>query len=121
MTLSPQQPPQGGHTDAPPDWLDTLLNDETPVIPDDGFCAQVMQALPPRRQRRDVRTPVLLGSAVLAALLGVAWVPGGTLFADAILAALRFGQDPWHQAVPFTALALLAAFALCSAFWVSET
>lgn len=48
------------------DWLDARLRDEAPYIDDAGFTARVMQQLPPARQRRSVRSAILVGMTVLA-------------------------------------------------------
>jgi anti-sigma factor RsiW len=48
------------------DWLDARLRDEAPYIDDAGFTARVMQQLPPARQRRSVRSVILVGMTVLA-------------------------------------------------------
>ena len=48
------------------DWLDARLRDEAPYIDDAGFTARVMQQLPPARQRKSVRSAILIGMTVLA-------------------------------------------------------
>ena len=48
------------------DWLDARLRDEAPYIDDDGFTARVMQQLPVARQRRSMRSAILVGATVLA-------------------------------------------------------
>jgi hypothetical protein len=51
------------------DWLDARLRDEAPYIDDAGFTARVMQQLPPARQRRSVRSAILVGMTALACVL----------------------------------------------------
>ncbi len=51
------------------DWLDARLRDEAPYIDDDGFTARVMQQLPAARQRRSVRTAILVAATVVACVL----------------------------------------------------
>jgi hypothetical protein len=68
-------------TDHDRDWRRQL---ENPGHVDDlGFTARVMDALPPRRRglSRTQRAAVLMGCAVLAGLLGLFALPGGSFIA----------------------------------------
>ena len=59
--------------------LDQLLRDDASVaLPDDGFSARVMQALPARaaRSRPWLRPALVLGSAAIGSALALALSPG---------------------------------------------
>ena len=70
-------------TDHDHDWRRQLENPGS--IDDLGFTSRVMDALPPRRRglSQAQRAAVLMGCAVLAGLLGLFALPGGSFVADA--------------------------------------
>ncbi len=75
-------------TDHDHDWRRQL---EDPGHLDDlGFTARVMAALPPRRRGLSParRAAVLMGCAVLAGLLGLFVLPGGSFVAHAFRGAV---------------------------------
>jgi hypothetical protein len=67
------------------DWLDEELHRAAQDIPDDGFTARVMQALPARRARANLRSWILLASALLALAVGIF----GLHTADGIMLAFQ--------------------------------
>ena len=87
------------------DWLDTRLRDEAPYIDDDGFTARVMQQLPPARQRRSVRSAILLGITAVACVL--AFLVSGEFLAT---------TATFLVAMPITTIAI---FALCAGVMVT--
>jgi hypothetical protein len=58
-------------------WLDSLLSSEQEEIPDSGFTARVLAALPPRRSPARRRFWIL-GTSILLACLVCFWIlPAG--------------------------------------------
>jgi hypothetical protein len=75
-------------TDHDHDWRRQLENPGD--IDDLGFTGRVMAVLPPRRRRlsQAQRAAVLMGCAVLAGLLGLFALPGGSFVAHAFRGAV---------------------------------
>ena len=88
------------------DWLDEELRE--PYIPDDGFSARVIAALPPRR------TASRRGAVVVALSLGLAWVAAFVLLpgTELVITVLRelLSYRPGAVAFPLTALVVVAVF-----------
>jgi hypothetical protein len=88
------------------DWLDNGLHE--PYVPDDGFSARVISALPPRRNssRR--------GAVVVALSLGLAWVAAFVLLpgTELVITVLRelLSYRPGAVVFPLTALVVVAEF-----------
>ena len=59
------------------DWLDLKLREEAPYIDDAGFTAKVVQQLPAPRRSRSSRHVILLGFAVIGALVAYLLSGGG--------------------------------------------
>lgn len=87
------------------DWLDAQLRDEASYIDDDGFTAGVMQQLPAPRQRRSVRSVILIGATVIACF--VAFLVSGEFLA---------GTAAFLVAMP---IATISAIALCAGLMVT--
>jgi anti-sigma factor RsiW len=87
------------------DWLDARLRDEAPYIDDAGFTARVMQQLPRARQRRSVRSAILLGMTAIACLF--AFVFSGEFLAT---------TAAFLVAMP---IATVAVIALCAGLMVT--
>ena len=100
------------------DKLDRLLRrDAQAALPDDGFTARVMGALPARRvpESRRWLTPVLvLGSAALGSALALALAPAGANVAQGFIdLATSRGLTPAAMAgLAMTGALLLSAIVL---------
>lgn len=70
---------------------------ETRVIPDDGFSARVMSALPPRRARRSFRLPILVGMTALGWVVSMVILPGGKFLHDLLAFMPNAG---WLASIP---------------------
>jgi hypothetical protein len=88
------------------DPLDELLLEAATHVDDAGFTARVMQALPARRSRRSVRSPVLTLTFALCCLIGLWALPPIPMLFD----LARFG---FHN--PQLPLLLVFLPVLCSA------
>jgi len=87
------------------DRLDELLRESDVYIEDKGFTQLVMGRLPPPHRASRWRRPILLGSAVLACLVGLVLMPGGAYLTEVLyqVASYRPAQSP----VPVVPLAVL--------------
>jgi len=94
----------------PDDWLDTVLRRAgDDYLADAGFTDQVIGRLPPRRGQAWPRTLVILAFTLLAGLVGLILLPGGSALVGA--AAELGALDLRGLAVPLGALTLLATLA----------
>ncbi|MDY0060377.1 MAG: hypothetical protein RBU45_11240 [Myxococcota bacterium] len=91
----------------PDDWLDTVLRRAGDTYLDDsGFTDRVLDRLPPRRHPALPRTLVILASTLLAGLVGLVLLPGGSALVGA--AAELGALDLRALVMPLGALTLLA-------------
>ena len=103
------------------DWLDRLLHEDAKAaLPDGGFSARVMDALPPVRARAaSWWKPVLvLGSAAVGSALAVLLGPGDLSLAQGVI-------DLAHSrlATPsaLTGLAMSLTLVVCAVVLAAET
>jgi hypothetical protein len=99
--------------------LDKLLRRDASVeLPDEGFTARVMGALPVvvTRERAWLRPTLVMGSAALGSVLAVALSPqGGALFQGfADLVMLRVGSGPAITALAVCGALLLSGLVLAT-------
>jgi len=95
------------------DDIDKQLRDDARIqLPDNGFSARVLSALPARRpvQRTWLRPALVLGSAALGSVLAIVLAPAG--------GSLLQGFEDLVQFRGFTPAAITAA-AICGALMLS--
>lgn len=102
------------------DQLAALLRANSPAVPDDGFSALVLTALPPPRQAaRGTRPQIIAG--ILGALAGLgfalrkgaSWSDGLEVAGRGIDACSALFSDPWFAfALGLTAVSLLIPYLL---------
>lgn len=85
--------------------LNELLRESDVYIEDNGFTERVMVGLPPPRRASRWRRPILLGSTLLACLVGLVLFPSGAYLTDVLyqVASYRPAQSP----VPVVPIAVL--------------
>lgn len=95
-----------------------LLEDAHRVLPDDGFCARVVAALPPTAAPRAwLRPALVLGSAALGSILAWGLAPAGTSLLQGFLDLARL-----HSSTPsaFAALGLTIGLAAVAAALLAD-
>lgn len=110
--------PQPTPPERPDDWLDHLLREEAvraPHLDDAGFCARVLEALPPVRQRRSA-TWLLPLAAVLGTALGMQALGGAEFVFDAVAALVTEGRFGQAQVTVLAAVGVLYAIAFGGAW-----
>ena len=85
-------------------WMEEMLEQQAKHLSDDGFTDGVLRALPPPRRR--LRTPILLCSGLLAALVGFFLLPGGDLLLGAVEAVVAY--RPRGGEAPVVSFVLIA-------------
>jgi hypothetical protein len=99
------------------DPFDRQLREAMPYIDDDGFTARVVRRLPPpRRPRQSLRAVILLGTTLLASVLGFVLSDNGRFITVAIeqvatLPILGLFALALTSGMLVTALGLVAAIA----------
>jgi hypothetical protein len=96
--------------------LEAMLSKEEPYIDDAGFTARVIERLPPRRRPATwVRSAIVLGSSVLAALLVLVYRPLGAELSRALSHLCRPDASSLSS-VPLASVVLLVML-----LWASVT
>jgi hypothetical protein len=91
--------------------LDALLREADEYLPDEGFTARVLAALPPRRRRGWRRTLILAGASLVAGALAAWQLPSPSLVSE----MLAWG---WRAAAPHLfGLLLPVLLALAALGW----
>lgn len=128
MTTTTRHGPSGPPPPGADDALDALLREPEPYLPDEGFTARVMSALPPRARASRWR-PVILAAAALLACLVAGFALGG-LFAPGAASdlggwlwkALTWSPAELPAALPVAPLVLGGAAVLAGALaWARAT
>jgi hypothetical protein len=101
------------HEDA---WMRQAMESDRAYIEDAGFSDRVIAALPPRRTF-DLRSRVLGGTAVVACVLGLVLLPGGTYLTTlaARASAILAHQPPLGIAAAGLGATMLVLWALLAA------
>ena len=101
------------------DQLATLLRANSPAVPDDGFSARVLTALPPPREARWTKLQIIAGAVGalaglgFALLKGASWSDGLEVAGRGIDACAVLFSDPWFAfALGLTVMSLLIPYLL---------
>jgi len=101
-------------------WLDDVMQKDQRYLEDDGFTDQVMSRLPPPRHRHRWRTPILVISALLAAVIGLVALPGGELVSQSLWQLLSYRPEQSPLPIVPALVTLLVIAGGAAAAWAHE-